>query len=155
MNAVLIGLTGAQALATQIAHQLNRSLARVVLQRFSDGELLVKVKPSLRGQNVYLIQSTAPPVNERVMELLIAVQAIKLASAEKVNVILTYYGYARQDRKSKQHEPITSKLIANLLVTAGADRVLLVDIHSPMTLGYFNIPVDSVRLFPLFLPADY
>lgn len=148
-QSMLVALRGAEAVAEKIAQQLGQTLAATHFQRFSDGELLVKAKPSLRGRTVFLIQATCPPVNDNLMELLIMIQAVRMASAQKINVVLTYYGYARQDRKCKEHEPITSKLVAHLLTAAGADRVLLVDIHSPITIGFFNIPVDNIRLFPL------
>lgn len=121
--------------------------------RFSDGEIQVDIDDSVRGKDVFLIQSTSAPVNDNLMELLIMIDAVRRASAASVNIVLPYYGYARQDRKTRSREPITAKLVADMIQAAGADRVLSLDLHAPQIQGFFDIPVDNLMGAPLL--ADY
>ncbi|UHR02837.1 ribose-phosphate pyrophosphokinase [Peptoniphilus sp. GNH] len=115
---------------------------------FSDGEIEIDIGVSVRGKDVYIIQSTSNPVNNNLMEMLIFIDACKRASASRINAVIPYYGYARQDRKTKAREPITSKLVADLLTVAGADRVVAMDLHAGQIQGYFNIPVDHLTAVP-------
>ncbi len=144
-NVILFALRAGKELASLVSKKLNIKLSDMNVTEFADGEILVKPKVSVRNKDVFLIQSTSNPVNTNIMELLIAIDAIKRGSAKTINVIIPYYGYARQDRKSKGREPITSKLVANILEVAGADRVITFDLHSPQSVGFFNIPVDDLR----------
>uniref|UniRef100_UPI0022E6F48E ribose-phosphate diphosphokinase n=1 Tax=Enterococcus lactis TaxID=357441 RepID=UPI0022E6F48E len=121
-----------------------------VVKQFSDGEISINIEESIRGDHVYIVQSTNAPVNDYYMELLIMIDAMKRASAKTINVVLPYYGYARQDRTAKPHEPITAKLIANLIEEAGATRVLTLDLHTVQVQGFFDIPVDNLFTMPLF-----
>ena len=116
---------------------------------FSDGEIEIEIGVSVRGKDVYVIQSTSNPVNDNLMEMLIIMDALKRASATRINAVIPYYGYARQDRKTKAREPITSKLVADLLSTAGADRVVAMDLHAGQIQGYFDIPVDHLTAIPI------
>jgi len=120
-----------------------------LIGRFSDGEVFVNINETVRGTDVFIIQPTHPPVNEHLMELLIIIDAFKRASAGRITAVLPYYGYARQDRKAKARDPITAKLVADLLTTAGADRVLTMDLHAAQIQGYFNIPVDHLLGVPI------
>ncbi|MBN2368792.1 ribose-phosphate pyrophosphokinase [Candidatus Woesearchaeota archaeon] len=122
----------------------------MVIKRFSDSELYIKTVQAVRGQDVFIIQSLARPVNESLMELLIMIDSLKRASVDRINVVMPYYGYSRQDRRATAGEPITAKLVANLLTTAGADRVITVDLHSPQIVGFFDIDVDHFEAYPLF-----
>lgn len=121
--------------------------------RFSDGEVQINIEESIRGCDVFIIQSTSFPVNEHIMELLIMIDALKRASAKTINIVIPYYGYARQDRKARSREPITSKLVANLLETAGATRVITLDLHAPQIQGFFDIPIDHLMGVPIL--SDY
>lgn len=112
---------------------------------FADGEILTRAVNSVRGKNIYLVQSTSYPVNDNLMELLIAIDALKRGNANSVNVIIPYFGYARQDRKVKGRQPITCKLIANLITTAGANSIITIDLHSPQSMGFFDVPVDNLK----------
>lgn len=136
-------------LAKKIAEKCSLELGKVELLRFKDGEVYIEIEETVRGRDIFVIQSTSEPVNENLMELLIFVDALKRASANSINVIIPYYGYARQDRKSKPREPITSKLVANLLTTAGVNRVLAMDLHADQIQGFFDIPVDHMQALPL------
>ncbi|NMB09318.1 MAG: ribose-phosphate pyrophosphokinase [Tissierellia bacterium] len=131
-------------LAESICSRLGLSLSKLEITRFSDGEIGLEIGETVRGKDVYIIQSTCPPVNENLMELLIIIDACRRASAARVNVVLPYYGYARQDRKSRGREPVTAKLVANLIETAGADRLISFDLHSGQIQGFFDIPVDHL-----------
>lgn len=131
-------------LAHEIVRYLNRSIGKSSVSKFSDGEIQINIDESVRGCEVYIVQSTSEPVNERLMELLIMIDALKRASAETINVVIPYYGYGRQDRKAHAREPITAKLIANLLQTAGATRMMTMDFHTPQIQGFFDIPVDPL-----------
>lgn len=131
-------------LAEAIAKNLNTNLASVEVGHFSDGETSVHLNESVRGRDVFIIQSTSAPVNENLMELLVMIDAAKRASAGRITAVIPYFGYARQDRKAKPRDPISAKLVADLLVTAGADRVLTMDLHAAQIQGFFNIPVDNL-----------
>lgn len=144
-NLVLLGLSGSDQLAQEIAGFLKIKVSELALKRFADGEIFVKVKSSVRGKNVFLIKSTSPPVNDNLLELLITIDALKRASAKTINLVVPYYGYARQDRKESGREAITSKLVADLLTKSGADRLLTFELHSPQIQGFFDIPVDDLR----------
>lgn len=126
-------------------------LADVLLQRFPDGEIFTKMQENIRGHDVFIIQPTCPPVNENLMELLIMIDACRRASATRITAVLPYYGYARQDRKDQPRVPITSKLVANLLVAAGVSRILTLDLHSEQIQGFFDIPVDHLYAYPVIL----
>lgn len=136
--------TSNRVLAEKIAQHVGLPLGHLEVGRFKDGEVFVEIDETVRGVDVYLIQPTCTPVNENVMETLIIIDALKRASAGSVNAVLPYYGYARQDRKTKGREPITAKLVANLLTKAGADRVITMDLHAGQIQGYFDIPVDHL-----------
>ncbi len=138
-------------LAKKICDYLNMSLGECVIKRFSDGEIFVEIKDNIRGADVFIIQPTCPPVNEHLMELLIMIDAARRASARRITAVLPYYGYARQDRKTAPRTPISAKLIANLIVTAGARRVLTMDLHAGQIQGFFDIPVDHLYALPVFL----
>ncbi|PYZ95063.1 ribose-phosphate pyrophosphokinase [Salipaludibacillus keqinensis] len=132
-------------LAEEIAEHIGIKLGKSSIKRFSDGEVQMNIEETVRGFDTYLIQSTGEPGNEYLMELLIMIDALKRASAKTINVVMPYYGYSRQDRKARSREPITAKLIANLLESAGASRVISVDLHAPQVQGFFNIPVDQLK----------
>ena len=136
-------------LAKAIADKLGKPLGRATVTKFSDGEISVNVWESVRGRDIYIIQSTCNPVNDNLMELLIMIDAMKRASAGRINAVIPYYGYARQDRKAKARDPITAKLVANLIEAAGADRVLTMDLHANQIQGYFDIPVDHLLGMPI------
>ncbi|QHE51693.1 ribose-phosphate diphosphokinase [Pontibacillus sp. HMF3514] len=142
-------LNSNQPLAKEISDTLEIPLGESSVIRFSDGEVQVNIEESVRGYDVYLVQSTSQPANEYLMELLIMVDALKRASAKSINVVMPYYGYARQDRKARSREPITAKLIADLLETAGVSRVVTLDLHAPQIQGFFDIPVDQLHGVPL------
>lgn len=140
-----------QALATRICDFLGRPLSRATLGRFSDGETQVEIAENVRGLDCFIIQSTCPPTNDHLMELLIMVDALKRASASSITAVIPYYGYARQDRKVAPRTPITAKLVADLLETAGLDRVVSTDLHAGQIQGFFNIPTDNLFAMPVFL----
>jgi ribose-phosphate pyrophosphokinase len=137
------------ALAERIAHHLGDSLGRVTLSNFPDGENSVRIEEDVRGRDIFLVQPTCPPVNENLMELLIMIDSFKRASASRITAVLPYYGYARQDRKDVGRVPISAKLVADLLTTAGASRVLALDLHAAQIQGFFNIPVDHLYASPV------
>jgi len=141
----IMGLSSCQQLAKSVAKNLKVNLVPITSNRFADGEIMVRPEITVRNHVVTIIQSLSKPVNESLMELLIAIDAVKRASAKEINVVIPYYGYARQDRKTLGREPITSKLVARLLETAGASRVSVIDVHSEQTQGFFEIPVDTLR----------
>jgi len=132
-------------LAKEICKYLDIPLGQADVSRFPDGEIKVKIEENVRGEDVFIIQSTCPPANEYLMELLIMIDAIRRASAGRITAVIPYYGYARQERKTKPREPITAKLVANLLVSAGANRVLTMDLHAGQIQGFFDIPVDQLE----------
>ena len=140
-------------LASDIAARLDCQVSNMLLSRFSDGEVRVKVNESLRGMDAFVIQSTSAPVNDHVMELLIILDALRRASAERITVVMPYYGYARQDKKVKPREPITARLVADMITLAGASRILAIDLHADQIQGFFNIPVDHLYGGPLI--AEY
>lgn len=146
----IFSLNGNRPLAEKIAKVFGTELGKSVVKQFSDGEISINIEESIRGDHVYIVQSTNQPVNDYYMELLIMIDAMKRASAKTINVVLPYYGYARQDRTAKPHEPITAKLIANLIQEAGATRVLTLDLHTVQVQGFFDIPVDNLFTMPLF-----
>jgi ribose-phosphate pyrophosphokinase len=138
-------------LAGEICAYLGVSLGEAKVGRFSDGEVMVRINENTRGRDVFVIQSTCPPVNDNLMELLIMVDALRRASADRITVVLPYYGYSRQDRKAEPRVPITAKLVANLITAAGADRALCTDLHAGQLQGYFDIPVDNLMASPVLL----
>ncbi|MEY4585928.1 MAG: hypothetical protein RIT05_346 [Bacteroidota bacterium] len=150
-HAKIFSGTGSQQLAEQICKQFGAKMGEVNIQRFSDGEICPVFLESVRGDYVFIVQSTCAP-SDNIMELLLMIDAAKRASAYKVIAVLPYYGYARQDRKDKPRVAIGSKLIANMLVAAGADRVITMDLHAPQIQGYFDIPVDHLDSHAVFIP---
>ena len=136
-------------LANEIAKILGVPMGASKVSTFSDGEISVDINETVRGADVFIVQSTCSPVNNNLMELLIMIDAFKRASAGRINAVIPYYGYARQDRKAKSRDPITAKLVADLLTAAGADRVLTMDLHASQIQGYFNIPVDHLMGAPI------
>jgi ribose-phosphate pyrophosphokinase len=136
-------------LAEKIARHLGDTLGRITLDNFPDGEISVRIEEDVRGRDIYLLQPTCPPVNENLMELLVMLDSFKRASAARITAVLPYYGYARQDRKDVGRVPITAKLVADLLETAGADRVLALDLHAAQIQGFFDIPVDHLYAGPV------
>jgi ribose-phosphate pyrophosphokinase len=140
-------------LAESIASYIGVELGNAVLSKFSDGEIHIRLDDSVRGSDVYVIQSTSAPVNDHLIELLVMVDALKRASAKTINVVMPYYGYARQDRKARSRDPITAKLVANLIETAGAHRVIAMDLHAMQIQGFFDIPVDHLLGVPIL--GDY
>ncbi|MBA1392775.1 ribose-phosphate diphosphokinase, partial [Lactobacillus sp. XV13L] len=152
-NMMLFALNSNVPLAAKIADRVGIPLSKSSVQRFSDGEIQINIDESVRGKDVYLIQSMSVPVNDNLMELLIMIDAVRRASAQTINIVIPYYGYARQDRKTRPREPITAKLVADMLQEAGATRVLSLDLHAPQIQGFFDIPVDNLMGAPLL--ADY
>ncbi|QFF97391.1 ribose-phosphate diphosphokinase [Psychrobacillus glaciei] len=146
-------LNSNRELAEEIAKEVGLPLGKSTVTRFSDGEVQINIDESIRGCDVFIVQSTSGPVNEHLMELLIMLDAVKRASARTVSVVLPYYGYARQDRKARAREPITAKLVADLLTTAGATRAIVLDLHAPQIQGFFNIPIDHLVAVPIL--SDY
>lgn len=138
-------------LAKSICEHIGIPLGDAQVGNFSDGEIRVRLNESVRGSDVYVIQSTCHPVNQHLMELLVMVDALKRASAGTINVVIPYYGYARQDRKTAGRDPITAKLVANLIETAGAHRVITMDLHATQIQGFFNIPVDQLLAMPILI----
>jgi len=139
-------------LAQKICGHLDTTLGRALVSTFSDGEIRVEIGENVRGRDVFLIQSTCPPANHNLMELLIMIDAVKRASARRITAVIPYFGYARQDRKVAPRVPITAKLVADLLSTAGADRILTMDLHAGQLQGFFDIPVDNLYASPLMIP---
>jgi ribose-phosphate pyrophosphokinase len=149
----IFSLNSNRPLAEKIAEAVGVELGKSSVNQFSDGEIQVNIEESIRGSHVYVIQSTSSPVNDNLMELLIMIDALKRASAKTINVVMPYYGYARQDRKARAREPITAKLVANMIEKAGATRMLTLDLHAVQIQGFFDIPVDHLMGAPLI--ADY
>ena len=148
-NIKIFSCNANRELASAIAKNLLLDLGQAEVSQFSDGEISVKIDETIRGADVYIIQSTSSPVNDNLMELLIMIDAMKRASAGRINAVIPYYGYARQDRKAKARDPITAKLVADLIMAAGADRVLTMDLHANQIQGYFDIPVDHLLGMPI------
>jgi len=144
---------GCPEVAKKISEILHKPLGDMTVSHFADGEICVTINESVRGADVFVIQSTCAPVNDNLMELLVAIDALKRASAGRITAVMPYYGYARQDRKAKPRDPISAKLVADLIVAAGADRVMSMDLHASQIQGFFNIPVDHLYGAPLL--ADY
>lgn len=140
-----------QKLAASIARSAGVELTACDLRRFSDGELGVEIRENVRGHDVFVVQSTSTPGNDHLMELLIIMDALRRASAERITAVLPYFGYARQDRKTKPRVAITAKLVADLIVAAGANRVLTMDLHAGQVMGFFNVPVDNLYARPVLL----
>lgn len=139
------------ALAQEICGHLSVPLAKATVKTFSDGEIMVEINENVRGRDVFVVQSTCQPANQNLMELLVMIDALKRASAARITAVIPYFGYARQDRKVAPRTPITSKLVADLITTAGASRVLCVDLHAGQIQGFFNIPVDHLYAAPVML----
>lgn len=142
-------------LADEIALKVGLPLGEAVVSRFSDGEIAISINEVVRGSDVFIIQSTCPPVNENLVELLILIDALKRASAGRITAVMPYFGYARQDRKAKARDPISAKLVANILTVAGADRILTMDLHAPQLQGFFDIPVDHLLGTPILAQYFY
>ncbi|KRM89375.1 ribose-phosphate diphosphokinase [Liquorilactobacillus vini] len=149
----LFALNSNLPLAQKIADELQVSLCQATVKHFSDGEIQISINESIRGSDVFVIQSISDPVNENFMELMIMIDALRRSSAGTINIVIPYYGYARADRKARPREPITAKLIANFLQMVGADRVVTMDLHAGQLQGFFNIPVD--HLLGIFVQARY
>ncbi len=137
-------------LARSIAAELGCELGKSEVKRFSDGEISVSIHESVRGTDCFIVQSTCTPINENLMELLIMIDAVKRASAARITAVIPYFGYARQDRKAKPRDPISAKLVADILTTAGADRILAMELHTLQIQGFFDVPVDHIIAAPLF-----
>ena len=138
-----------RSLAQAIASYLNLDLANCAVRRFADGEIFVEIQENVRGEDVFVVQSTSAPTNDNLMELLIITDALRRASARRITAVIPYFGYARQDRKSLARTPISAKLVANMITTAGADRVLTVDLHAGQIQGFFDIPTDNLFAAPV------
>ena len=138
------------ALAKAICHHLKVKLSHCLAGRFSEGEIRVKINENVRGKDVFVVQPTCPPPNDNLMELLIMIDALRRASARRITAVMPYYGYARQDRKDQPRVPITAKLVANLITTAGADRVLTMDLHAGQIQGFFDLPLDHLYAINVF-----
>lgn len=149
----IFSLKGNEPLAQEVADHVGVELGKCTVKRFSDGEIQINIEESIRGCDVFIIQPTSNPVNVHLMELLIMIDACKRASAANISIVVPYYGYARQDRKARSREPITAKLVADLFETAGADRMIALDLHAPQIQGFFNIPIDHLMGVPIL--ADY
>ena len=149
----LFSLNANIPLAKEVAKSLGVELSKCSVKKFSDGEVSINIEESVRGCEVFVIQSTSDPVNDNLMTLLIMIDALRRASVDTINVVIPYYGYARQDRKARSREPITAKLIANLLQVAGADRIIALDLHALQIQGFFDIPVDHLMAAPII--ANY
>lgn len=149
----IFALNSNKPLAEKIAEAVGVPLGKISVDRFSDGEIRINIEESIRGDEVFIVQSTSAPVNDNLMELLIMIDALRRASAATINVVIPYYGYARQDRKVRSREPITAKLVADMLEKAGATRVVALDLHAAQIQGFFDIPVDHLMGAPLL--ADY
>lgn len=148
---IVISGTANTELARRVCSYLNLPMGAVHIRRFPDGEIDVKVNEDVRGADVFVIQPTCPPVNENVMELMILIDCLRRASADRITAVIPYFGYARQDRKAEGRVPITAKLIANLITGAGASRVLAMDLHAPQIQGFFDIPMDHLYASPVMI----
>lgn len=141
------------ALAEAIANGLEVDLGRAIVSKFNNGETRIKLDENVRGADVFVVQSTSEPVNDYIMEMLLMIDSLRRASAARITAVMPYYGYAKQEKKTSGREPISAKLVANLLTTAGANRILAIDLHSPAIEGFFDIPVDHLRGTPLLARA--
>jgi ribose-phosphate pyrophosphokinase len=149
----ILSCNGNRRLSEEIAKDLNLSVCNAEVSKFSDGEISIKINEPVRESDVYIIQPTSSPVNDNLMELLIMIDAVKRASAGRINAVIPYYGYARQDRKTRARDPISAKLVADIITSAGADRILTMDLHCAQIQGFFNIPVD--HLYGMNILAEY
>lgn len=149
----VLGGNACPAVTAEICETLKIKQTEVMVGRFSEGEIRVQIKENIRGKDVFIVQSTCPPVNDNLMELLTMIDAARRASAERITAVLPYYGYARQDRKDQPRVPITAKLVANIIVAAGANRVLTMDLHANQVQGFFDIPVD--HLYAINVLSEY
>ena len=145
----LLAANSNRALSEAIGKYLNLPLTKVIVKRFSDQEIFVEILENVRGEDVFVLQSTSYPANDHVMELLICIDALRRASARRITAVIPYFGYARQDRKPGPRTPISAKLVANLITTAGADRVLTMDLHAGQIQGFFDIPTDNLYAAPV------
>ena len=145
----IFSLNANRELAQEIADRIGVPLSDCTSNRFADGEVQVNINETVRGHHCFVVQPTHAPVNENLMELLVMIDALKRASAKTINVIMPYYGYSRQDRKAKARQPITAKLVANLIEAAGATRVMTMDLHATQIQGFFDIPIDDFRAMPI------
>jgi ribose-phosphate pyrophosphokinase len=150
MMKVFCGSSG-RALSERIAEHLNTRVGEASVTRFADGEIRVKIDEDVRGADIFVVQPTSPPVNDHLLELLLLIDACKRASAERITAVIPYFGYARQDRKDEGRVPISGKLVANMITSAGADRVLAIDLHAAQVQGFFDIPVDHLYAAPVLL----
>ena len=148
-NITVFALSSSKDLAKSIAEQLGTTVGKCDVHHFADGEILVEIGESVRGKDVFIVQSTSNPVTENLMEILVLADALKRASAKEVTAIMPHFGYARQDRKAKPRQPITSRLVADLLTVAGVTRVVTIDLHAAQIQGFFDIPVDEMQALPL------
>ncbi|MBV9117551.1 MAG: ribose-phosphate diphosphokinase, partial [Acetobacteraceae bacterium] len=146
----IVACNSNRPLANAMAAALNLPLTRAAVRRFADMEIFVEIHENIRGEDVFVIQSTSYPANDHLMELLITLDALRRSSARRVTAVMPYFGYARQDRKSGPRTPISAKLVANLITEAGANRVLTMDLHAGQIQGFFDIPVDNLYAAPLF-----
>ncbi len=149
----VLGGNANPSLTAEICQKLGIKQTEVFVGRFSEGEIRVHIRENIRGQDVFIVQPTCPPVNDNLMELLILIDAVRRASADRITAVVPYYGYARQDRKDQPRVPITAKLVANLIVAAGANRVLTMDLHASQLQGFFDIPVD--HLYAINVLSEY
>ena len=149
-NSIIYSLSANEDLTKEVAKLVGIKIGNCEVLHFADGEILVENYTTVRGKDVYIIQSTCTPVTERLMELLIFVDSLKRASAKSITVVVPYYGYSRQDRKAKPREPITSKLVARMLEDAGIDHIIVCDLHAPQIQGFFDCPVDDLSAVPMF-----
>ena len=150
MMKVFCGSSG-RALSERICEHLNTRVGEASVQRFADGEIRVKIEEDVRGSDIFVVQPTSPPVNDHLIELLLLIDACKRASAERITAVIPYFGYARQDRKDEGRVPISAKLVANMITSAGAGRVLAIDLHAAQVQGFFDIPVDHLYAAPVLL----
>ncbi|MDY6063210.1 MAG: ribose-phosphate pyrophosphokinase [Erysipelotrichaceae bacterium] len=149
-NIIVFALTTNKKLVEEVCGYLKIEPGKIEVRHFADGENLIEAGESVRGKHVFIIQSTCKPVNEKLMELLVCVDSIKRASAKEITVITPYFGYARQDRKARARQPITARLVADLLTAAGIDRIVTVDLHAQQIQGFFNVPTDDLSAIPIF-----
>jgi ribose-phosphate pyrophosphokinase len=148
---LLISGNSNRPLSEEIAKYLNQRLADVVIKKFSDGEISVKINENIRGKDVFIIQPTSAPANDHIMELLLTIDAVRRASAKRITAVIPYYGYGRQDRKPEPRVPISARLVADIIQVTGLDRVLTVDLHADQIQGFFHIPVDNLYAAPVFI----
>ena len=151
----LLACNSNPSLALQIAKNLGINLIDAEVKKFADKEVFVEIKENVRGEDIFIVQSTSYPTNDNIMELLIAIDALRRASARRITAVIPYFGYARQDRKTSSRTPISAKLVANIITSAGADRVLTVDLHAGQIQGFFDIPLDNLYAAPVFVQASW